>query len=67
MRLTKKLPTLAVWSSARPCARRCSSALRYADDLPIDLLGKQQRDIDVDALAQELAGRRKRWPGPGEP
>ena len=60
MRLTKKLATLATLPGSPPCATRCFEPGEIGlDDLFVDLLREQQRDVDVDALADELADRRQ--------
>ncbi len=63
MRLTKKLATLAIPGSP-PCATSSSRPRQIRlDHLFIDLLREQQRDVDVDAVGDELANRRQ--PGAG--
>ena len=60
MRLTKKLATLAILPGSPPCATQIFKPREIGlDDLFIDLLREQQRDVDVDAFADELADRRQ--------
>ena len=57
MRLTKKLATLAIWLTSPPLAANCFQpgdvGFRH---LLVDFLREQQRDVDVDAFADQLAG-----------
>ena len=60
MRLTKKLATLAILLAIAALRDQMFEPGQIGfDDLFIDLLREQQRDVDVDALADELADRRQ--------
>ena len=60
MRLTKKLATLAILLAIAALRDQMFEPRQIGfDDLLIDLLREQQRDVDVDAFADELADRRQ--------
>ena len=63
MRLTKKLATLAIRETSPPLrGQRLEAGQIGLGDLLIDLLREQQRDVDVDALADQVADRRQALP-----
>ena len=60
MRLTKKLATLAILPGSPPSRDQVFKPGQIGfDDVFIDLLREQQRDVDVDAFADELADGRQ--------
>ena len=59
MRLTKKLATLPIFAASPPCSTNVERPSMYARRhvcVPAD--AEEQRDVDVDALADQLTNRR---------